>query len=169
MTGTLARLTTCPLTLCPSPEQRLYLISLFLLLQAYKVYELLFAPFPSSLKLDALDGAFVFAVPLLRVPRLTYGVRTRWTLFIAFAGLNWLACGGWRLVSGILVCCRASLSLSALLPKIPFGSLVPVSLVQALTYYPTISSTSTRARPQDVIQPNQHLLGQFTLHISPFS
>ncbi|CDZ97902.1 hypothetical protein [Phaffia rhodozyma] len=138
-------------------EQRLYALSAFTLLQAYKLYVIAQLPSSTSTSSSSSHGTiaplllaqtiFVYAVPLLRIPRLMYDKRTRWAIIALLLLFDWLLLGGWR--------------------SIPFSSLVPSSLTAALTYYPTISST--RARVRDVVQPGKHLLGQYTLHVTPYS
>lgn len=87
---------------CSDPtEQRLYITSIFVLIQAYKLYTFLFlsSSLSSLPRLLLLDAVFILGVPLLRVPRLTYDRKTRWTLVLVIGTLDWLVFGGWRSVS----------------------------------------------------------------------
>lgn len=91
-----------PLTRLDAPTQRLYAASAFVALQALKVYLLVAqatAPLGTSLLLSL---GFLAALARLRIPRLDYA-RSRWQLlFLLFAGSDWLLCGGWRSVPGLL-------------------------------------------------------------------
>lgn len=87
------------LLLSPS-EQRLYIVSTFALIQAWKIYQLLFG-LPSTQQFLALDAAFILLVPLLRVSRFRYTISTRIALVAGFGLTDWLVCGGWRTVSSL--------------------------------------------------------------------
>jgi nucleoporin POM152 len=81
-------------------EQRLYIISLFVLLQAWKLYDLILSSSSlSSLKHSILDVVFLLGLPYLRIPKLEYDQKTKYSAAAVVCFLNWLAFGGWRLVS----------------------------------------------------------------------
>ena len=95
-----------PESVLPAPEQRLYLFSAFLLLQAAKLADLVLPsatppPAPTDLnwtlwKWVAIDLAFVTAVRWLRVPRLAWGWRAMLLIRVALVATDWAMFGRWK-------------------------------------------------------------------------
>jgi hypothetical protein len=92
-----------PPSIVDPPTQRLYLTALFALLQAYKLADAIQqqqATLPDDfnsllLKWIAVDLAVVSVVKWLRVERLDWGWKARWTARGALVALDWFLFGRW--------------------------------------------------------------------------
>ncbi|GAA5923031.1 hypothetical protein JCM1841_000288 [Sporobolomyces salmonicolor] len=139
------------------PTQRLYAVSAFLLVQAFKLADLLFpstepppllsddlVSFNSRLaKWAAIDCLALAVVAWLRIPRLDWGWKARWLARVALVGLDWLLFGRW------------TFSAASFLPS--FIKAVVVSY---------LSTAERSVRLSSVVgKENLHLGGQYTVHI----
>lgn len=94
-----------PTSIIDAPTQRLYTVSLLLLLSAYKAsdalaHSRLLNDTPESintvlLKWVAIDLAVVSFVSWLRIPRLDWDWKGRWAARVALVALDWLLFGRW--------------------------------------------------------------------------
>ncbi|GAA5884528.1 hypothetical protein JCM6882_005288 [Rhodosporidiobolus microsporus] len=144
-----------PREIVDPPTQRLYIASLFILLQAYKLSDALWpASQPVGLQdeLDlnttlaqwvAIDLVAVAVIAWLRVPRLDWGWKARWGVRAVLVGIDWLLFGRWTFA--------ASFFLPAFLKSLLLRSL---------------STTERTVRLASVYGSEKtHLGGQFTVHI----
>lgn len=107
-----------PTTYADPPTQRLYLLAVLLLLQAFKISDFIFStPIPlitagaldegqvvnwKLVKWLVLDGAGLFVVQRLRVPRMSIGGMGVLLLSVAMGVVDYAFFGGWKvsLVAG---------------------------------------------------------------------
>ncbi|GAA6019450.1 hypothetical protein JCM10207_001391 [Rhodosporidiobolus poonsookiae] len=98
------------------PTQRLYILSLFALLQAYKLADALWPTHqpPAGLQDDlsfnqpltkwiTLDLAAVAVIAWLRVPRLDWGWKARWIARALLVALNWILFGRWTFTASVFL------------------------------------------------------------------
>ncbi|ORY79531.1 nucleoporin Pom152 [Protomyces lactucae-debilis] len=138
-----------------APTQRFYAISLFIFIQALKFYDLLqlYAPGyggPSetafTLKWIGIDAAYLFLIPKLRIPWLSFGLVTT-IVQIALAG-----------IINICLSARISISITAL------GSLL------LRTFYDReLSVLENQIRVSDIVHNASRILGKHTINILPES
>ncbi|GAA5892621.1 hypothetical protein JCM5296_006177 [Sporobolomyces johnsonii] len=137
------------------PTQRLYAVSAFLLVQSFKLADVLFpATQPPPLlaqlsfnarlaKWAAIDCLALAAIAWLRIPRLDWGWKARWLARAALVSLDWLLFGSW------------TFSAASFLP-----SFIKALLVSYL------STAERSVRLSSVVgKENLHLGGQYTVHI----
>jgi hypothetical protein len=97
-----------PAWLLHPTDQRLLALSLFVLLQAWKLAACLCSSAASTTvaRWAAVDAGFVLGVGALRVPRLSWGWQGRALLVGGLVVLDWLLlAGGWRSVRSVFVSC----------------------------------------------------------------
>ncbi|GAA5868680.1 hypothetical protein JCM8547_003780 [Rhodosporidiobolus lusitaniae] len=139
-----------PADIADAPTQRLYLASLFLLLQAYKVSHAVYPqPLPpTELNLPlvqwvAADLAALSFIWWLKVPRLDWGWKARWAVRAVLVASDWLLFGRW------------TFAVAFLLP-----GFIKNLLVRSL------STTESSVRLSSVYGSDKaHLGGQYTVHI----
>ncbi|CAE6512353.1 unnamed protein product [Rhizoctonia solani] len=138
-----------------APTQRLLAVGLAVSFQARKIWEVLQSYVVASaaqrswllLKWSALDALFFLALPLFRIPRLTFSPRVALAQLLMVLCINWAALGDWHIPAG--------------------------ALPQPLTYIPwlntdtQISITERKVTMEQVVDASAHLLGQHTVRLSP--
>ena len=128
------------------PQQRLAVVSLVILLQAYKLYDLYNATDNSAfaIRYTVVEGIFLFMLPILRIPWLTFTVNSTVFLTLGMAIFN--------------------VSLSA-------GILTPSTLLVGFfkLFEREVSLTGSKVRSGDVLDTASHLSGRYTVHILPES
>ncbi|KAK9465027.1 hypothetical protein V1512DRAFT_277777 [Lipomyces arxii] len=135
-------------------SQRLYAISLFLLIQAWKLYDLTQlhrdggtdAELTFAFKYLFIEGLYIFALPVLRIPWLTFSP----TVTI----MQIVICSVWTIF----------LSSASALPISAF-----VSAAWKAVYDRELSISEHRVRAKDVVQKASHISGRHIVHILPES
>ncbi|KAA1138326.1 hypothetical protein PGTUg99_030566 [Puccinia graminis f. sp. tritici] len=147
-----------PPTFCDLPTQRLYVVSSFVLIQAYKLIQFLDVIWSGSInerrKLwiywSLIDALLIgFLIPSLRIPRLRYNIIQRCMILGSLVFLNWFFVGNWHLQFGFL------------------WVFLPKSIKNLFNYQTAIMEYKVRLN--DVISPSSHILGKHTIHILPHS
>ncbi|KAH9463466.1 hypothetical protein Pst134EA_015549 [Puccinia striiformis f. sp. tritici] len=145
-------------TFCDLPTQRLYVVSLFVLIQAYKLIQFLDVIWSGSFyerrKLwiywSLIDILLIgFVIPSLRIPRLRYDIFQKSMILSSLVFVNWFLVGNWHLQFGFLW---------AFLPK---------SINNLFNYQTAIMESKVRLN--DILSPSSHILGKHTIHILPHS
>lgn len=145
-------------TFCDLPTQRLYVVSSFVLIQAYKLIQFIDVIWSGTINdrrrlwiyWSLIDTLLIgFLIPFLRIPRLKYNVIQRSLLLGTLVFINWFFVGNWHLKFGFLW---------AVLPK---------SIKNMFNYQTAIMEYKVRLN--DVISPSSHILGKHTIHILPHS
>ncbi|KAI6135562.1 hypothetical protein EV401DRAFT_2052400 [Pisolithus croceorrhizus] len=165
--STSARRPLIPENFIDIPSQRLYYLSLGLLLQATKAFDVLQNFFANDAKRYCgkwlfIDFAYVIFLSQLRIPRLTYG---KATVLIQIL-LLWFADG--LLFGGI------SLNFGQRSPDLHTRSNLQQRIDLTSTPEPfywtdILSPSRLTSYFSDRRDKNQHLLGQHTVHMSPIS
>jgi nucleoporin POM152 len=100
-----------PATFCDLPTQRLYVVSSFVLIQAYKLIQFIDVIWSGSsnerrklwIYWSFIDTLLIgFLIPFLRIPRLKYNVFQRSLLLGSLVFVNWFLVGNWHLQFGLL-------------------------------------------------------------------
>ncbi|EPS40324.1 hypothetical protein H072_5865 [Dactylellina haptotyla CBS 200.50] len=142
-----------PVSVIDAPTQRLYACSVFILLQAYKLYEIggLYAVDDNSiselwliLKWVAIDGVFLRLLPLLRIPWLTFS--THVTVFqIVFMSMM-----------DIFFCLR-------------YQDTFAMLILSTWKYFFSheLGLSEKRVKVRNIISNNSPILGKHTVHYLP--
>ncbi|OAV99399.1 hypothetical protein, variant [Puccinia triticina 1-1 BBBD Race 1] len=145
-------------TFCDLPTQRLYVVSSFILIQAYKLIQFLDVIWSGSINerrrlwvyWSFIDAFLIgFLIPFLRIPRLRYNIIQRSLIISSLVFVNWLFVGNWHLQFGFL------------------WAILPRSIKNLFNYQTAIMEYKVRLN--DVISPSSHILGKHTIHILPHS
>jgi nucleoporin POM152 len=159
-----------PPSIVDPPTQRLYLSALFALLQAYKLADAIQqqqATLPDDfnsllLKWIAVDLAVVSLIKFLRVPRLDWGWKARWTARGALVALDWFLFGRWTVRP-----CPPSffeILLTSSSEQFAVAFFLPSFLKNLLAR--ALSTAESPVRLSSVYgKEKEHLGGQFTVHI----
>ncbi|CAN6663552.1 nucleoporin Pom152p [Trichomonascus vanleenenianus] len=127
-------------------QQRLIAVSIFALIQSFKLYDLLFRTSGSfMLKYTIIDTLFIWFLPVFRIPWLTFNYPSTivqiclMTLFNVFLGSN-------------------AISLTALFVSVWKGM-----------FERELSISGAKIRTKDLYDSSTHLSGRYTVHILPES
>lgn len=156
-----------PLDVIDEATQRLWASSLFVVLQAYKLFHVgeaalgTYLPWTNAAAIEGapgsrgllviyslLDIACLLAIQRLRIPRLDWPMRTALALCGLMLLLNWILMGNWRVATAL-------------------QSIVPTSLSSLFDTRLAINEVTVRLR--SLVQPSQHIVGRQTIHILPFA
>ncbi|KAI6047907.1 hypothetical protein EDC04DRAFT_2864066 [Pisolithus marmoratus] len=159
---TSARRPLIPENFIDVPSQRLYYLSLGLLLQAAKAFDVLQNFFTNDAKHYCrkwlcIDFAYIVFLSQLRIPRLTYGKATVLVQIL----LLWFADG--LLFGGI------SLNFGQRSPDLHTQRIDLTSTPEPFYWTDILSPSRLVSFFSDRRDKNQHLLGQHTVHMSPIS
>lgn len=145
---------------CDLPTQRLYLVSGFVVIQAYKLIRFIDLHWSGSIDQSKntlwiywslIDCALIgIIIPSLRIPRLRFKSFFQKSLILSlFLLSNWLLIGNWHFRFNLL------------------WSLFPQSIKDLFNYQTAI--LEYKVRLNDIISPSTHILGKHTIHILPHS
>lgn len=142
-----------PETIADAPTQRFYVSSIFILIQALKFYDYiqLYGAPPASetffaVKWVVIDGAFLFLLPKLRIPWLSFSLAASLSQIVFISVLN--------------ICLSA---------RIPFSiSAISAALIR-LFYDRELSVLENNVKVADIIHNRTRILGQHTINILPES
>lgn len=150
-----------PSSIIDHASQRVLIVSMFILIQSWKMYDLLviklgtdseippsFNNFSFVLKYAIIDGAFLWVLPILNVPLLTF--TPLFTLFITL-GLN----------------CITLLMVSSIQLPIISTFITPIWYSVFSNKELTIGGDSVK--PEGFIDMNSHFKGKYTIHYVPDS
>jgi nucleoporin POM152 len=106
-----------PTTLIDAPSQRLYVVAIYIALNAWRIYESLTASDDLDstwllLKWATIDGIFLVGLQALRIPWLEWAFPTTLTLFLLHA------------VGNVFLMFRIPVCLAFFFPILPFGLLI---------------------------------------------
>lgn len=127
-------------------QQRLVAVSLFMLIQAFKLYDLIRGDSSSfTVKYIILDAVFIWVLPIFRIPWLTFTYSVTMVQIFFIAMLN-------------LLLGSSSVSLGAILLSVWKG-----------VFDKELSISGTKIRSRDIFDTSSHLSGRYTVHILPES
>ncbi|KAL7272728.1 hypothetical protein RUND412_004444 [Rhizina undulata] len=142
-----------PLDVVDAPTQRLYAVGIFILLQAYKFYDVarLYSADGDSIselwfciKWLSLDGSFFWFLPLLKIPWLTF------TPTFTLAAIGILS------VTDIIFSLKYQIPITAVFVAI-----------WKLFYDRELSISEKSVKWYDIVNNNSHIQGKYTVHILP--
>ncbi|KAJ5555515.1 hypothetical protein N7461_003985 [Penicillium sp. DV-2018c] len=138
-----------PTNLIDAPSQRLYVVAIYIALNAWRIYESLTASDDLDstwllLKWATIDGIFLVGLQALRIPWLEWAFPTTLTLFLLHA------------VGNVFLMFRIPIPLGAWL-----------SGLITMAYDRELSISERRVKPGDIIHNSSLILGRQIVHILP--
>ncbi|PGH16086.1 hypothetical protein AJ80_05301 [Polytolypa hystricis UAMH7299] len=139
-----------PFDVVDAPSQRLYVVALYMALNAWRMYEFWVSSDDSDdstwlfLKWVSIDGIFLFGLPALRIPWLEWAFSTTLAVFILHAVANMF-----------------------LMFRIPIPVESWLAALVKVAYDRELSISERRVKPADILHNSSLILGKQIIHILP--